>query len=253
MAIDFNASLGYVNHGSGASLDNLDAQSWIVWGYPNSITNTNRRLARKSGGDILTAGNISAANGRIRYNRLRATTASVIESATNTVTVATWQFFFALDSDGVAPVMYRGTLAALATEISYATQTTGSGASADDSADNLLIGSRDVATAQADWRVAYLWVYNRRLTVAEALQHQFAPWTILTGCVLKTAYFSTVHLADLSGTGNNGTLSGSPVNADHVPLGPPFAFRSQWRGAFTAAGAAATYPGWYGSRAGGWY
>lgn len=228
MALHFDSGADAVLHGSDASIDNLDSQTWIWWGQQTVGTNTGRRIVYKGGNlqvFVQDPASPSAANG-VRYFRARATTASDASSNTTIFTNGVPAFVAIFDSDGVAPEIWTGDLNTRATEVpSYGAQATGVGTPTSDASSTLEIGTRLGGSLHSDWHISYLWVYNRRLSVAEALSHQFQPWRINSGCVLKAAYFDDTTLADLSGNGNNGTINGTPVLRDHVPLGPPFAFR----------------------------
>src|SRR3972149_3139427 len=128
MALNFANSLNYVSHAAAASINNLDTKTWIFWLYPNSITNANRRLVRKSGNVQIFIGN-DVSDGSFSLTQIRATTNTVVRTPANTITVSTWQLVAVVDGDGQTPKIYRGTLAAAVAEVgSYETQTVGVGA-----------------------------------------------------------------------------------------------------------------------------
>lgn len=226
MAIDFtDTTPGYVDHGSLASVDDLDNQTWIFWINPNDITLTGRRLVFKGTGllQIFFNRTTAAEDGQIDYSRARATTSTRVRSVANTFANGVWGFVAVTDGASVAPRIYKGSLTALAAETAYHTQTTGVGAPTTDAASPLAIGARVASVnTNINARVGLVWVYNRILTLGEILEHQFSPMYHTNGCVLKVHYFSTTYLRDLSGSGNHGTLVATPINGAGPPLTAPF-------------------------------
>ena len=233
MALHFNSTSDAILHGSAASIDNLDSQTWIWWGVQTVGTNSGKRIVYKGGNFqvfVQDHGTPSSTPNGVRYFRARATTATDAASGSTIFTNGVPAFVAIFDSDGAAPEIWTGDLNTRATEIpSYGVQATGVGTPTSDAASTLEIGNRTgVGSLHSDWHISYLWVYNRRLSVAEALSHQFQPGRINFGCVLKVAYFDDTTLADLSGSGNNGTINGTPALRSHVPLGPPFGYDDQF-------------------------
>lgn len=227
MALDFSSGgvHQYVTHATAASIDNLDDQTWIFWGYPIDISGSNKRLIYKAGGLVQTwVGNPYYGNGGLRYYRDRVTTGSDLELSTGTITVDTWQFIAFIDGDGTQPRAWRGTLSALATETGYNGRVTGDGLPTDDSGNDLNIGSRVAGGAAAnncDWIIACAWVYDTILTEARIIAQQFMPYASVdpASCVLFENYgWNGVGTQpDWSGKGNNGVVTGATV-ASHVPL-----------------------------------
>lgn len=228
MALYPGANNTGIDYAASSSINNLDAQTWLIWIRPSTFdspaTGFNRRIAKKNTldyalGDDSTSGSAP----RIAWTRDRATTNSEVRAEDFTTNV--WQFVAFTDEDSQLPQMFVGTLSSLAVECSTAyVQTTGSGAPTDDSGAALNIGYRPDSNRNSLADIAYLWVYNRRLSLAEIRQHQFAPWMIMSGCVLHAKYFDDqgASLADWSGNGNTGTLAGSPTVTAHVSIPQPF-------------------------------
>jgi hypothetical protein len=123
--------------------------------------------------------------------------------------------------------IYRGDLTTAATECTYSVNQDGSGTRASDASWPFVIGNRRQTGV---WAVAYrgdiAWVglWNRVLTLKEIIEQQFRPHKT-SGCVLFThlGFNGTGTQYDLSGNGNNGTVTGASV-ADHVPLTLPFGY-----------------------------
>ena len=224
MALDFSASTTEVNHGSGATLDNLDAQTWLFWLNATAITNANKRVMWKNSGSSgvqVLQGPIGGTQGRIRYIRSRATTASDAIAPNDTLVAGTWQGIAFTDQDGVSPKIYIRTLATALAEIgSYATQTTGSGAPADEAAQNLYIGGRNGAGVEGDVIIAYWAVFNSILTLANMASWFKRPRRSVSGTVAQcfSRFNNTTSIVDWSGNGNTGTPENSPVLVANPPI-----------------------------------
>lgn len=225
MSLHCAASNEYIGHGNASSVNNLDGVTIIFWSLPQAIANTNRRIVWKGGLLICECQSQFSQDGQFRFFRGRDTTHTEVRTQANFFAVGTWKFYAVTDGDGVTPHIYGGDLSTAVAEIgSYHAQTTGSGSPLDDSADSLLIGSRDVGNAYSDHEIGAFWLYNRRLTLGEIAQHQFQWSTILPGCVLHSKYGfqGTGTVVDYSGNGNSGTLNGTPDLTPNPPLGPAF-------------------------------
>ena len=228
----------YVDAGSGAALDSLDSVTVIWWDYPNTVAAGNGRIFVKlepgTNGLQIWSANINAGSGRMFHIRTGggAPVSSDIRMNTNTRQASAWNFNAISDSAAGGGKAYWGDLTTGVADVTLSA--TGNGAEADHSAEPAGIGGAADQTS-LDGRIAMIWIYNRVLTIGEIRLHQWMPSTILSGCVLKHNYLSTLTLQDLSGNGNAGTLTNTPTLAVHVPLGPPFARSFGWEGAFTAA------------------
>ena len=220
MALHFAAGDEYIDHGNASSLNNLDAMTMITVFAPQAAVAAFARMFYKSGNFQAEL----ATDESVVFARARATTATALHGPASMLPTAGEHCILAMiDDDGVTPRMYFAQYPTVIAEVgSYQAQTTGSGLPTDDSASVFAFGARPGGTRHCNWHVSYLWLYNVVLSVGEILQHQFSPRTLLPNCVLKTAYFDTVSLGDLSGNGNNGTLNLTPDTVDHVPLSPPF-------------------------------
>src|SRR5690606_36887469 len=114
---------------------------------------------------------------------------------------------------------YTGTLTQALAEVGYNLQIAGSCALSSDAASDLTTNVNSTQRWQGD--VGTVMVFNRRLSLDEMRQLQFRP-VALDGCVLwaRPGYIdATSTQADYSGSGNNGSIAGSPTRADPVPLG----------------------------------
>jgi hypothetical protein len=229
MSINFDATAGEnVNHGSGASLDNLDTFSYLIWLRPKAVDQN---------AGLITKGTTGGANRRtlelrdtivntaIFFAVDRVTAPALAESTAAAYSANAWLFIAVAYNTSVAPQIYTGTLTTSAAEVSYNSQDAGSGATGDNNANNQFVGAFGAGTTgnpNAD--IAWVGIWNRKLSSGEIAAQQFRP-RVTSGSVLFTHYgyngLSTQ--PDWSGNGNNGTVTGTPPGAaDHVPLGPFF-------------------------------
>lgn len=229
MSLLFNANGERVNHGSGTSLDNLHQGatgfSVIAWVYHTA--DTTGAIASTGGGSTIgwVCGFESTVGNAMFLQVFKATTPTLYTSVTGTVPLNAWSFSACTyDSNlgGVEGDLYFGDLSTLATEVSYDTEDDGAGALQDDSATDMIVGNFEVSAFgnPLNGRLATLMVFNTRLTLAEIQRQQFR-FTPTANTVLYTHYYGTGPQPDLSGNGNNGTVTNA-TSADHVSLGAPF-------------------------------
>lgn len=223
-ATDHTVSQRRINHGSDASLDDMDPQTWMFLGYPTDVATANKRLARKSGTGtmVIDVGNV-VQNNAFRYFRARATTGSDVNAAVLVQNV--WQWASVIDAGGVTPRIYWARLHHLLAEAgSYIGQTTGVGAPTTDASGNLFVGSRDSVNTQSLWYLAFYTAYRRVLTLDEQRQIQAEPWIQLPNCVLHCfpgLGGAGSRVIDWSGFGNHGTADSAAVP---LRTGPRMAF-----------------------------
>ena len=237
MAVHFEASLEYIDHGSAPALDDIDPLTLIMWFNPQQVDQLGRRFMRKGGNLQALIGN-QGSNGQVIYERTRATTNTVLLSNGSVWTTSAWQFLAIVDAEtGGAnrAELWRGTLSSPPLLAGMTTQTIGTGAVTSDAGSNMLIGSRDIANTHSDAHIATVWIYNAALTGAQIGLHWHQPSLILANCVLKVNYFDQNHIHDLSGGGNQGSVNGTPIDVNHVPLGPAFFVPKGYQGNITIA------------------
>jgi hypothetical protein len=135
----------------------------------------------------------------------------------------------AVTADMTTPTigMYWGNLTTTVAAKSTGTQTNGSGSVTSDAARLFMIGNRDEATPDAplQGRIGIAMVVNRAMSAAEIAAWQFRP-RVVAGTVGYWVLTGSGTQPDLSGNGNNGTITGGS-QADNPPLGPIFGF--DWR------------------------
>lgn len=246
MALDFSgANSDRVDLGSGASIDNVNTISLLIWFKIPSPSGNPQLLWDKTIASFARFRQIIA----IQTNRLdiifsRATTAAQARSVDNAFVANAWSFAaFTWDGSG-APKIFTGDINTAATEVSYATSQAGSGAPDDDSAESMLLGAQVTLSSGCDGDIATFQMFDVELSLADIVLHQFHPHNTADCVVLMPLGFNgSSAQADWSGNSNNGTVTGATVT-DHVPLPPPFGFDLGWQGTFTAAAAASmAYPG----------
>ena len=238
MAILYNAPGEQMTHVAAAPINSLDTRTMIFILQPTTIDpgDNNRRLAYKGSLQVFFP-RPNGLVGAIRFFKNRATTGSNAISVANTFTANNWQFCAMVDGDGVTPQIWHGAYPTKATEVTYDTQTTGSGAPTDDSGNDLDIGGRDSGSnLSSESHLAVHWIYDVILTEKQVLMHQYDPGLVLANCVLKVIHglSGTNNHADLSGNGISCVVEGGSVS-DHVPLRSAFSFDVPWIGVPTVA------------------
>ena len=241
MALDFTVSVAdRVDHGSNASLVDLNPCTFMEWVNPQAFISANVVGFTKASSSVrslryyLTSGDLEGFIGR-------ASTNSQYRTNSGGLTLNTWNFLawtFDLGAGaGEVQNIYVGDLNTLAVETGYVTATDGSGALTTDAGGPFLLANRSTLTKAGDCKIAVATYCNVALTLAQIRAWQFRPRK-LTSSVLYCHYGfnGTGVQPDLSGNGNNGVVTNATV-ADHVPLGPPFGFDPEWQGAFSVTAA----------------
>jgi len=247
MALDFSgAGSDRVDCGSDASLDDFSAHSVVAWIYIPTL------------GFGLVAAKDTAAGGFEKEWTIRATgqinafmqmtTTSMAarsdNSAGNIITANNWWFVGYTASSGFVPKLYLGNLTTTVSEVTYITQTTGVGTPVSDAAASFVIGNNIDVAGKLPGIVACLTYVDRELSVGELriLQYRFTKLYSGQQGIWQLGFDGTGTQADLSGNGNNGTVTGATV-ADHAPIPPPFGFDLGWQGAFTTPAVGQIFPG----------
>jgi hypothetical protein len=165
---------------------------------------------------------------RIAVDVGRATTSLSYVSATSTLVQNAWNYVaFTFDSAGSANELvqiYKGNRTTLATEVTYASRTDGSGALLSDATANFSIGNASGYSAAWLGTIAWFAHWNSVLTLAQVQAQQFD----MSFPVAKANCVIFMHLGihgaggtgtqvDWSGNANHGTVSSATVGA-HVPL-----------------------------------
>lgn len=212
--------------------------TWLGWVYITTFTSGRRTMAKNAqdgnGGPNMILTGTTEFQGNFAASVVNATATSTGVS----LALNTWYCLgMTFDPNAAQQIhLFVGSLTALMAEVAYAggsTNIVGTSASLAD----LTIGNWSGTGLAFQGRIAHAAQFNRVLTLAEQQQWQFRPARPLTsGCVFLAipGLVGTGTQPDYSGNGNTGAVTGATVG-DHVPLGPMFGWRSQWRGAFRAA------------------
>lgn len=230
MALDFTgATSDRVVVSASSELNNLATLTWAGWVYRTGST-----LSRNMGGKNPTSGfpagwgplfiHGGASAGDVKFARWRTSDDDNAISSTNALPLNTWRFVaFTYDEDGGAgeraQIYYGGLETTVAEESSYNTQTNTNDATIDDSGSDFYIGNAGNTASNFPGIIARVGYYNTKLSLEELRALQFAslPGWNRSDCVLLHDYFGTGTQTDLSGNGNDGTVTGAAAAA-HVPL-----------------------------------
>ncbi len=226
MSLLFDATTKYVQL-SNTALDQIDGMTLMMWYYANTTASGTYTAFSKlfdASNDQILIWRPSASPGPNDWNffHKRATTNTFLKTSGDIVQANRWEWLCVLDSDGVAPKVFHGTLTSKPTETSYTSRTTGVGAVTDDSGQATNVGRAIQSGTQTfDGRIGFLAIYDRRMADAEALAHWKRPWPA-SNCV-QFCYpgLHGVSWVDLSGKGANGTVNGSLTQSSPIPLSSP--------------------------------
>lgn len=208
-----------------SGLDNLQTLTKIAWVYPTTLS-SRRFIAKGQGSHTQSAFDMSNGLGNIRYIRGCATTDSTYAANNGVVTLNAWNFVACTFDINANPNthIYSGSISTVAAEVTYATQTQGSGAIFDDTANQECIGNtNDSALTAFQGDIAWAAVWNRVLTLAEIQDQQYFPH-VTNGCVLfeRLNNSTTGTQLDQSGLQNKGTVTGATVSTRAEPTGVMF-------------------------------
>jgi hypothetical protein len=232
MALDFtNNATDRVNHGTAATLDDLDPGTWLFWCRPTALTANMGLWCKKINGFNLSQRItvVQPSNWEIRAGWLSAGANTTYISNNADLQNDTWDYIaVTFDSSLGADLVhiYLGTLTSIATELTYGTASDGAAPISDTVASWHTGNVETVAGTFADnWEGDIAWhqAFSGVLSLAQIRQMQFRPGVRQPNCVVSSHYgYNGVGTqADLSGNGNTGAVTGATVS-DHVPLGPFF-------------------------------
>ncbi len=221
----FDATGERIDCGTGSSLDDLNPVTIAAWIRPatfgNGAGNDSRIFFKNNGGTaqmaltLLVSGTFSIGIGRASAG------ANVEASTTEFACYALnhWMFMAGqldLSTDANCK-MFVGDAANLVKEPSgYVAQTKGSGAAGTTAGASARIGS-NAGGAFLNGKIGFVGIWNRLLPLGEIISQQFRPH-VTSGCKLfqLPGMNGTGTQPDLSGNGNNGTVTGATVDS-----GPP--------------------------------
>lgn len=228
MALTFGAaSSNRVDCGSAAALDDMAAVTVLAWVYCTTRTSS-RTIISKFRGSLGSGWRLSlqGTSGDVQFEWARATTYAL--GLTNTAPVVTnsWVFLAASCDKSTAPKIYEGTLTSLAVESTYTTSRAGAGAFGSDAARYLALGNADNAatpTLAFQGRISHAAVFDSVLSLDEIQSWQNNPRPLIGAKAALGEWnlgldpIGTGTQPDLSGNGNDGTVTGATVSV-HTPL-----------------------------------
>lgn len=225
MSLLVDGSTEKINHGSGASLDNLDVGSCIVWFF-KTTTDMAARIFQKGlfspvGFHILTlnesaVGDISFARQFNGTDMNRTCDGGMFRLHEWTCVGARWNCS-QLDANEIR--FFLGTLSKPLTEVTYPDDgTDGTGSTEDNSGVDLYFANKVNDVTPLDGRMAKPRLWNRILSLDELRRQQVRRpgETTGPGCVLDCEYEGLGTQFDRSGNGNDGTVTAATA-APHLP------------------------------------
>lgn len=224
MALNFSAGTHRVDHGSGATIDDLSTLTIVAWvrrtaDVANQIVYTKGWVGTSAGILCMVEQNTGpTTNGHLRLLR-GGTSFSDYQTASGRVPLNTWTCVAVAASafataSGV-DLFYGDLSTPVVEETSYFASTDGSGSYGSDAAASALVGGDASTNFSGD--IALVRVFNRKLTLDEIQREQYSLRAVTTGCVIDAEFHGTGTQMDRSGTGNNGTVTGAAAS-DHPPL-----------------------------------
>lgn len=227
-ARDFT-STDVINYGSSASVDGPpdNAGTALLWVFPDA--STTGTWVVKGAPQLFIFNPLTTG---IQVTHARATTSLLAQTAfANMATYGNgkWCFVGATwDTAGANgdQQLWHGDLTTIVAEASSysVAQRVGSGTVTSTAADNFLAGNRAAGTIPLDGKIAWVGLWNRRLSLGEMKDQQFWPHVTSGNVVFDWVGFSASPEPDWSGNGNAGTVTGTTLYPN-VPLGVRFGGR----------------------------
>ena len=225
----------YVEHGSAAALDDMTVGALAFWCYTTSSTARQVLWSKNTGGGANSFTLAEQATPSIfEWQKVRATTANSITAAlTNFSNYAINKWIFVVvNFDTVTAAnntIWVGDASNPAGQpVSYSAQTAGSGALTTDAANNWRVGRHAAATGrQFVGSIGNHYAFSSILAEGQIYELQWTGRVVGLTELISTQYGfggATGTQADWSGQKNNGTVTGTPTVAAHVPMGPLFGF-----------------------------
>lgn len=220
-----------VDCGSAAALDDKTSGTWLIWCRPTTLT-TGKALCGKDDNASPFGSNVirlSGASGDLQTFITRATTSTNYITNTTPLSATGTSACIAAQWDTGAAAgelvnIHKGLVGATMAEATYGTATDGSGAQTGDAAATFVIGNRrNGGTAAFQGDIYLLAWYNGVLSAADIEKWRLRPVNIVLGSSCLGAWIlgnngSTGSQADLTGNGNNGTVTGATAASTALAL-----------------------------------
>lgn len=233
MSRNFANSTDIIKHGTSTAFDNQAAMTFCAWINPSNLNSDEEGVILKVknstfAGSQLTVGDLfaGASTNSYWFFVAHATTHAESHGAIGSITIGSWKFIAGTFIDGGgAPKLYQGTTPEDLVEATYSVQIAPVGARDDDSVGGPTVGGRWNGSAvdiPFPGKIQYPAIFNRVLTLAELKVVMEFPLNIKNGLLLMPRYGSASPERDLSGNGNDGTVTGATVSADEPPMAGVF-------------------------------
>ncbi len=228
MSLVFGANTSdRVNHGSAASLDGLTAFTVLMWVYCTTRTDLRVLVAKHTGTPLGWLLRLTGTSGNLQFLWTRATQNLSYICTGTPIALSTWVCVGVTMDQGasanaLARMFFGGPTTPIAAAAGYSLTQDGSGGYNSADAQDFMIGNNMNTATAFQGSIAVVAHWNRVLTLGEMHQQQHRPHKT-SGCVLLThcGYGGTGTQPDLSGSGNNGVVTGATVGA-HAPIAAPF-------------------------------
>ena len=241
MSRDFDGVDDVISVGAPTILNNVNTTTWCAWIFPDTLGEGSLgRVFNKADASLIGKALFVRATAQLHFFCTRATTNCDARTTNNAIILGAWNFVAATYSEAAGGAIFVGAPGASVVESTLGTDTVGSGASSDDSGQAMLMGNVAAGTRTFDGRIANAKWFNSILTINQLS-------TLMRGghCGVQPIgdwrlFGDASPEPDWSGNNNPGTVTGA-LAANGPPTSSPFKGRKGWRGAFTAAGGAATW------------
>lgn len=232
-----------------ASINSLGDMTVLAWIYPTSAAISGLVTKGTAGGNNRRSFEVAQNVVQSVYATVDCATSSASsQSQANTVVSNQWQVVGMRYDDTTKTIdLFWGDVATLIAEVTYDSQTAGSGAVGNNDAADQFIGCFGSGSSGSfAGRIGAVAIFNEQLALAEMETWQFSPYPNKSSCVLDIllGQDGTGTQRDLSGNGNNGTITGATLGADDPQLFQPDWERTLENWATTVGGGATTSP-WY--------
>ena len=221
-AVQFNNTLpvNTLSCTANSYIDSLANETVITWFQATSTTAGGRLMTKNAGipGSHLCE---LASSQEIACTR-RQTTPSITTSSNFNYAVNTWYFMAYTYCDTCSPRghMYKGTLTSPPVEVTYSSQSNGTGSRATDSGNPLWIGSTLGIGGSFSGRIATFQVFNRVLSLNEIRAQWYYPHNIgdnSSVLLLHLGFTGLTTQGDWSNKKNSCSYTGGLIRP-HVPL-----------------------------------
>lgn len=219
----FDGANDNINFGDVPAIDDATACSMLVWVFNNNVTQDHSIFETFPGtgnaGILFFADDVGTDTVNTDIYRIRLSDGSNSrnhECATGTSKANQWQWVaWGYDGAGTILVLIDG----VQDTTTESTAGTGNVTSMGGTNNSVIIGESLAGTRDRSGNLAYLQVWNRKLTADEFRQAALMPGSIVGGLVLFAPFFGVDSPeTDLSSTKESGTVNGAGTSASGPPV-----------------------------------